>query len=464
MMKRIFSLALALIILALPLSAFISCDTSIGGDVKTLYVYNWGEYISDGSEGTLDSNRAFELWYEYKYGERINVVYSTYSSNEDMYAKLSGGAVNYDIIVPSDYMIERLISAEGGSMLAELDLNNIPHASNLSSDFFGDDAKYYAYNENGEGKIYSIPYFYGMIGIIYNPHVLFDDGRELSDEEKTWDIMWDPAYTGNILQFNNSRDAFGTAQYKLGIDVNTTSDEEWERALAALKEQKSIVQGYVMDEIFNKMEGGSAGIAAYYAGDYLTMFENNEDLEFFYPKRYDPVTEEYKVSTNLYVDAMCIPADSENKTEAERYIDFMLMVDEDFENATSEFYDCDFYEFYSGRMGGEEFYSAAVANAEYTYYASPNQKVREDEGYKESMNEIKPGAYDLMYDEAALANATSYKNLPPEKLTLINTLWERLKSDIDVSPVIIIICVVIMAFLAGGGLFLGLRKKFRNNY
>ena len=128
-------------------------------------------------------------------------------------------------------------------------------------------------------------------------------------------------------------------------------------------------------------------------------------------------------------------------------------------------------------MGGEEFYSAAVANAEYTYYASPNQKVVDNEDYRATMDEIKPavideatgevikpGAFDLMYDEEALKTATYYQNLTPEKLVLINNLWEELKSDIDVSPVIIIICAVIVAVLAGGGLFFGLRKKYRNSY
>ena len=453
MMKRFISLAIALIILALPFCSFISCDTALGGDVKTLYIYNWGEYISDGSEGCLDSNRAFEIWYEYKYGEKVNVVYSTYSSNEDMYAKLSGGAVNYDIIVPSDYMIERLINGEDGkSLLHPLNKENIPHASNLSSDFYGEDAKYDYYDE---GSLYSIPYFYGMIGIIYNPQILFGNDSEIADEDKSWKIMWNEDYKGNILQFNNSRDAFGTAQYLLGIDVNTDDEDEWREALKKLKEQKGIVQGYVMDEIFNKMEGGSAGIAAYYAGDYLTMYENSStdekpsDLKFFYPKE----------GTNLYVDAMCIPATSQNKELAEAYIDFMLMVDEDFENEAPDFYD-----YFSEHTGGEEFYSAAVANAEYTYYASPNQKVVDDESYRESMDSIREGAFDLMYDQDALATATYYKNLTPEKLALINTLWEELKSDIDVSPVIIIICVAIIGSLAAGGLFFGLRKRYRNNY
>ena len=436
--KRIFALLLVLTLLALPLSLLSSCDVKSQGETTTLYVYNWGEYMSDGSEGTLDSNRAFELWYEYTYGERVDVVYSTYSSNEDMYAKLSGGAVSYDIIVPSDYMIERLISGgeNGESLLSPLNKENIPHMDNLSPSFYGENAPYDYYDE---GNIYSVPYFYGMIGIIYNTTMVEEE------DIGSWDVMWNEKYKGNILQFNNSRDALGTAQYKLGIDVNTDSEDEWRAALGELKAQKAIVQGYVMDEIFNKMEGGSAAISAYYAGDFLTMYENNSDLEFFYPEE----------GTNLYVDAMCIPASSQNKLVAERYIDFMLMVDEDFDEG--------FIDFYNERTG-EEFYSAAIANAEYTYYASPNQKVVDDEDYQETLNLIKPGAYKLMYDENALKSATSYKNLTPEKLALINNLWEELKSDIDVSPVIIIICAVIIGTLAAGGIFLGFRKRLRNNY
>ena len=430
--NKILSLILALSLLILPVALFSSCEESTGGDVKTLYVYNWGEYISDGSEGSLDSNRAFELWYEYTFGEKVNVVYSTYSSNEDMYAKLSGGAVNYDIIVPSDYMIERLIK-EGA--LAPLDFSNIPHASNLSENFYGEDAKYDYYDD---GSVYSVPYFYGMIGIIYNTTMV--------DEADTgsWELMWNEKYKGNILQFNNSRDALGTAQYKLGIDVNTDDESQWRAALEELKAQKSIVQGFVMDEIFNKMEGSSAAIAAYYAGDFLTMYENNEDLEFFYPEE----------GTNLYVDAMCIPKSSENKLIAERYIDFMLMVDEDFDEG--------FFDYYSSRIG-EDFYSAAVANAEYTYYASPNQRVVDDEGYRETMNSIKDDAFEKMYALDSV-NATYYENLTSEKLVLINSLWEELKSDIDVSPTIIIICVVIVGAMAGLAIFFGTRKKFRNNY
>jgi spermidine/putrescine transport system substrate-binding protein len=235
--------------------------------------------------------------------------------------------------------------------------------------------------------------------------------------------MWDEDYTGNILQFNNSRDAFGTAQYYLGIDVNTDNEAEWRLALDKLREQKDIVQGYVMDEIFNKMENGSAAIAAYYAGDFLTMYENNEDLEFFYPKE----------GTNLYVDAMCIPKSSRNKEIAERYIDFMLTE------------------------------APAVANAEYTYYASPNTAVRENEEYIEYMNSIKDGGYDLMYGTDTV-QTSSYKNLDGEKLMMLNGLWEELKSDIDVGLPIYVICGVILVILIGGGTFLGVRKRIRDKY
>ena len=411
-MRRLASLLLALFLLALPVLGLTSCDKASGGTV-TLYVYNWGEYMSDGSEGTLDVNEMFEEWYYETYGVKVEVNYSTYSSNESMYAKLSSGSVNYDVVVPSDYMIERMIAED---MLAELNYDNMPHIGNLHPDFFGEEAVYDYYDPDNK---YAVPYMYGMIGIIYNTTMVSEDDPSLG----SWNLMWDERHTGNILQFNNSRDAFGTAQYFLGLDVNSTDEAEWRLALEKLKEQKPILQGYVMDEIFNKMENGSAAIAAYYAGDFLSMYENNEDLEFFYPAE----------GTNLYVDAMCIPKSSQNKEIAERYIDFML---------------------------SEE---PAVANAEYTYYASPNTAVRDNEEYKEYMNSIKEGGYDLMYGTDAV-QTSSYKNLGGEQLIMLNELWEELKSDIEVGLPIYVICAVILVILIGGGTFLGVRKKIRDNY
>lgn len=413
MRKKIFALLLALLLLTMPF-LLTACEVS-ESRVKTLYVYNWGEYISDGSEDSYDSNAAFEAWYYETYGERVKVNYSTYSSNESLYAKLSSGSVSYDVICPSDYMIERLISED---MLLPLNYDNIPLAqANLRPEFFGETAKFDHYDK---GNVYSVPYFYGMVGMIYNTTMV----EETDEDIGSWSLMWDEDYKGNILQFNNSRDAFGTAQYYLGLDVNSDDDEDWRQALELLKEQKEIVQGYVMDEIFNKMENGSAAIAAYYAGDFLSMYENNEDLEFFYPEE----------GTNLYVDAMCIPKNSENPELAEAYINFMLM---------------------------EE---PAIANAEYTYYASPNRLVYESEEYREYLNEIKEDGFEEMYDTESIERATSYENLSAEKLILINSLWEELKSDIDIGPSIYIICIIIVAALICIFLFLALRKRYRNNY
>lgn len=411
-MKRILSLLLSCLLLIPSLTGF-ALTASAKAETITLYVYNWGEYISDGSEGTDDTNAMFEEWYLQTYGQRVKVNYSTFSSNESMYAKLSAGSVNYDVIVPSDYMIARLID-EG--MLAELNYDNIPHITNLDPDFFGPDATLDYYDPDNK---YAVPYMYGMIGIIYNTTMVDENDPALG----SWQLMWDERHAGNILQFNNSRDTFGTAQYFLGLDVNSTDEAEWRKALEKLKEQKKVVQGYVMDEIFNKMENGSAAIAAYYAGDFLTMYENNEDLEFFYPKE----------GTNLYIDAMCIPKSSQNKTVAERYIDFMLTE------------------------------APAVANAEYTYYASPNLAVQENAEYIEYMNSIKEGGYDLMYGTDDVPTST-YENLDPETLLLVNTLWEELKSDLEVGLPIYIICAVILIVLIGGGTFLGLRKRYRDRY
>ncbi len=415
--KRLLACLLAVFcILPSLLFGLSGCASIAGGGTVTLYVYNWGEYISDGSEGCLDANAAFEEWYYDTYGVEVKVNYSTFSSNESLYAKLSSGSVSYDVVVPSDYMIERLIAED---LLAPLNYDNIPLAQeNLLPEFFGETSLHSAYDP---GNVYSVPYMYGMIGIIYNTTMVDEDDPNLG----SWKLMWDEKHAGNILQFNNSRDAFGTAQYYLGLDVNSDSEADWRTALEKLKEQKPILQGYVMDEIYNKMENGSAGIAAYYAGDYLAMYENNEDLEFYYPEE----------GTNLYVDAMCIPKTAKNKEIAERYINFMLSAD-------------------------PEYGAPAIANAEYTYYASPNREVVENEEYIEYMGEIKEDAYEKMYGTDAVTTST-YKNLSGEKLLLINQLWEELKSDVTVSAGIYVICGIIIAALVAIAIFFAVRKRIR---
>ncbi len=409
-MKRFLAI-LFLVVLCAPMTfLFSSCGEGGSGDVKTLYVYNWGEYISDGSEGSYDTNAEFEKWYEKTYGEKVKVNYSTYASNEDMYAKLSAGAAAYDVVIPSDYMIARMIT-EG--MLRKINKENVPNLEYVNLEMLFDDDNPY-YDPTNE---YSVPYTYGTVGIIYNT-------TRVSEEDiGSWDLMWNEKYKGDILQFNNSRDAFMTAQLLLGYSVNSDNDEEWVAALNKLLEQKEIVQGYVMDEIFNKMENGSAAISAYYAGDFFTMYGDNEDLAFFYPKE----------GTNIYVDAMCIPTCSQNPELAERYINFMLSED------------------------------AAIANAEYICYASPNRLVYENEEYIAAMEELHEDAMSILYNDIIDKNfqAEYYHNLSPEQLERVNELWEELKIESPISTSIIVLAAAIVAALVAFLVFFALRKRRR---
>ncbi len=356
---------------ALALAVLTGCGG--GGEVRELNVYNWGEYISDGSDGTLDTIRAFEDWYKAEYGETVRVNYSTYPSNEDMYNKLSSGAVSYDVVIPSDYMIARMAQE---NMLLPLNFDNIPNYQYIDESFRG----LYYDPEN----MYSVPYTYGIVGVIYDANKV--DAADAGD----WDLMWNEKYAGGILQYNNSRDAFGTAMYKLGIDVNTTDKAEWDRAAEELLNQRPLVKSYVMDEIYNMMESGEATIGSYYAGDYFTMQEaqaENIDLQFYYPER-----------TNFFVDAMCIPSTAHDKELAEIFINYML---------------------------SEE---AGIANAEYINYASPNSLVYENPAYIEDMGEDAMAIlYPNLGDFSALYNQYAYRDMAPEMLDYLNTLWETIK-------------------------------------
>ncbi len=373
-------------------------------ETVVLNVYNWGEYISDGSEDSYDTNLEFERYCKEELGKNVKVNYITYTSNEDLYAKISSKAVSYDVIIPSDYMIARL--AEEG-YLHELDFSNIPnYETNITDDFKG---LYY----DPQNK-YSVPYTYGKVGIIYDANRV--DAEDIGD----WDLMWNEKYSKQIVQFNNSRDAFGTAFYKLGLDVNTTDNAAWNQGLAELQKQKPLLKKLVMDEIFNMMESGEAAIGAYYAGDYLTMVDNqaeNVDLQFYYPD-----------NTNLFVDAMCVPTCAQNKELAEEYINFMLS-DE-----------------------------AAIANAEYICYASPHSNVYNDADYADEMGEE---AMEVLYpggvEEAAASFAAQYdtncyKDLNKETKAYINQLWGQYATESTeedgcgstITPSALALCTVMM--------------------
>lgn len=401
MKKRIAQLLLVSLLVTLCAGIFASCEEK--DETLTLYVYNWGEYISDGSDESVDVNAEFEKYCKEVLGKTVKVNYSTFASNESMYAKVSSGSTKYDVIIPSDYMIERMIKED---MLAPLNMDLIPNYTYIDDSFKGENIYY----ECGREELYSVPYFYGMIGIIYNTSIVDENDEQIG----SWDLMWDEQYKGDILQFNNSRDAFGTAQYKLGLDVNDEDEEKWRQALDELLEQKKIVQGYVMDEIFNKMQSGSAAIAAYYAGDYLSMYEDNEDLAFFYPQE----------GTNSYMDAMCIPKNAAHKELAHHYINFMCSHD------------------------------IAMANALYTYYASPVKTVVEDPEYQEEMGEY---AIDILYNQADDVPSQAYLNLSPEALAMQNVLWEELKAKSSIGNGIYIGCGIILVVLA----FIGIYQLFR---
>ncbi len=372
-MKKLFSLLLFLLF-AVACGASASAeevDTSV-----VLNVYNWGEYIANGTDGSMDVNAEFTR----RTGIRVN--YTTFDSNESLYSKLAGGGADYDVIIPSDYMISKLIQE---NMLAELDFENIPNFQYIDEEFR--DPVY-----DPEGK-YSVPYTWGVVGIFYN--------RDYVEKEVTgWDILWDPDYAGKILMFDNPRDAFAIAQFRLGQSVNSTDPEDWEAAAALLKEQKPLVQGYYMDQIFNKMESGEAWLAPYYAGDAAILVEDSDAVDFAIPEE----------GTNFFVDAICIPATSSHKREAEEYINFL----------------CD--------------PEIAGANMDYVGYSTPETAAKE---YIDPEMVESPVHYP---DSRILQNTEAFINLPQDVSKQIDTLWAEVKMGGPGDSIVLVL--IILGFLA----------------
>lgn len=372
-----------------------------GREVK---VFNWGYYISDGSDDSVDVNAEFEAL------TGIKVIYDTFDSNESLYAKLSGGGADYDVIIPSDYMIGRLIE-EG--YLAELDYSLIPNYEYVSDD--------YKNTEYDPENKFSVPYNVGMVGVIYNTEYVEEENPD------SWQLLWDPKYKGKILNFNNPRDAFAPAQFLLGLSVNTQDKEDWENTYNKMFEQKQILQSYVMDEVFNIMESGEAWIAPYYAGDFFTMYGNNGNLAFYYPKE----------GTNLFIDAACVPKTSKNQDLAMLYINFLMDPE------------------------------IAKANAEYMYYASPNTAVLEDEEYLEFLEELHPDAYDILYTSAKEAKTEIFLNLPDETKDIMNRKWTQLGAEVTEEGsdfTIYMICLVLAVIIAAYFIYKAIVKKKRSQY
>ncbi len=287
--KRACAIGAAAVLVIGTLFLFIAPHTQ---EQVTLNVYNWGQYIADGSDDSMEIIAEFERRYPH-----IKVNYSTYDSNEIMYSKLSNGGITVDVIIPSDYMIARLIAED---MLLELDYDNIPNYQYIDESF-----KNTAYDPENK---YSVPYTWGTVGLLYNTKYV--DEADVTG----WEVLWNEKYAGKILMFGNSRDAFGIAQYLLGYDVNTTDKEELKACAQLLAEQKPLLQQYVMDEVFATMQNEEAWIVPYYAGDCLTMMGENENLAFYLPE---------DQGFNLFIDAMCIPSCAKEKEAAETFINFL---------------------------------------------------------------------------------------------------------------------------------------------
>ena len=325
-------------------------------------VCSWGEYIDES------------LIEQFEEETGIMVNYQTAESNEALYSLLKSGAGDYDVVVPSDYMISQLIEED---MLEKLDYGNIPNFKLIDDRF-----KNLPYDPRNE---YTVPYTWGTVGIIYNTTMV--------DEPITsWEIMFSDQYAGNVLMFRNSRDAMATALLYLGYDLNTTDEAQLREAKELLADAKSrgVYQSFVMDEIYQKMEGSNAAIGAYYAGDFLTMLDNNEDLAFVIPEE----------GSNWFVDAMCVLKDAPHKAEAEAWINFI---------ASTE---------------------ANLANMDYIWYASPNAEALEQyPAYYEELyeEELDPETYEIIAAPAeTLERCQMYTVLPYETRALYNKLWTEL--------------------------------------
>ena len=372
-MKRILSVLLAALMLSsLSVTAFAegrepnydeAYYSQLKGKDVSINVYNWGEYIANGDDGCMDINKEFEKL------TGITVNYTLFDTNESMYAKIKSGSSSYDVIFPSDYMVSRMIQ-EG--MLSKLDYSLIPNFEYIDERFVN--PEYDPLNE------YSVPYTWGTVGLIYN----YD---KLGFDPSSWDILWDELYSGEILMFSNSRDAFGLTLMRLGYDINSQEKLELDHAAAELKAQKPFVQAYVMDQIFDKMQGNEAALAPYYAGDAVNMMAENESLRFVIPEE----------GSNWFADAACIPAPSDSFDE-ERYLAAHMYIN--FLNEPN----------------------VAAENIEYIQYSTPNTAALALLDEETQNNPI------IYPDDELLDSCQAYVNLSTETNMYMDTLWTDLMS------------------------------------
>lgn len=357
-MKRNVCIILLAIVVVSSITCYIAKSKNNDNQV-TLNVYNWGEFISDGSDGSLDVNKEFTRL------TGIKVNYSTFQNNESLFAKIKNGGTKYDVIIPSDYMISKMIEND---MLAKIDFSKISNKVYIDKTF--ENPVYDPKNE------YSVPYVWGTVGIIYNEKYVKEKEHEID-----WNIFWNEKYKNKILMFDNPRDSFAISQFALNLSVNSLNEDNWEKAAEKLKQQKPLVQAYVMDQIFDKMGNEEAYLAPYYAGDAMNLVKKNKNLKFTIPKS----------GTTKFVDAMCIPKNCEHFDEALKYIDFMCTP------------------------------RVSKANSEKTGYFSPEETVRSS---RELLPEETKIQKQIEYFET---NLQVFNNLPDVLNKKVEDLWVVIK-------------------------------------
>lgn len=346
-LKRIISL---ITIGAMSFTLLTGCNKK-ADSTKVLNVYNVGDYIDE------------ELITQFQEETGIQVLYETYDTNETMYQKVKSGSTNYDLVFPSDYMVEKMKNED---LLQKIDFNNIPNIKYIDEDFLNP-----VYDETNE---YSVPYYWGTFGILYNK-------KMVSDPVDSWDILWNSKYAKNIMMFDSVRDTMGIALMKLGYSINTTNPKEINEAKDLLIKQKDLVLAYVNDEGKDRLLGEEVAMGIIYSGDAVTLIEENPNLAYAIPKE----------GTNKWVDAMCIPKTAQNKKEAEMFINFLLDPE------------------------------VAKTNTEYIGYSTPNTGALEllDEEITED-----PVAYP---SEEVLKKAQSFIDLG-DAIKLYDRAWIELKS------------------------------------
>lgn len=323
---------------------------------NTLVVLNYGKYIE---ETVLDQ-------FEEETGIKIKL--EEYESPEEMYTKYSAGSINYDLICTSDYMVERLISE---NQVLEIDFDNFEYYNNIDPAII-DASKIF----DPENK-YSIPYFYGTLGILYNTTMVADD------EVTTWNVLWDDKYKDSIIMQNSVRDSFTPALRLLNYDINTTDEKQLNDAVDLLIRQKPLVYAYYVDETGDEMVAGNAAMALVYSGEAAYAMELNDALSYNVPKE----------GSNLWIDSWFIPKSCHNKENAEKFLDFLCRED------------------------------IGLLNFDYVYYATPNLAVKAD------LDEETLADTTIFPTEETLANCTVYKQYDSETTKLSNYLWKKLKSE-----------------------------------